>query len=406
MTGESHFKIRSLLFFQLFAACLIAAAGGCTQQTDFTYGKSADQSINGVSVFANLLSDRGHSVVRKRRLTKRINKFDTIIWAPDNEMHPPENVGAWIEEWLAGSGSQTNKVLVYIGRAYDAKTDYYKGKAQTSAPEYQESWRRELAEVLVNDREYFWGSRDDEQEPYWFKKDSPDLIDDTKIAGPWSEEVDTTAINLNCDELLLPVENYNDESLYPIATYDTNDADNDRYDYVYVNPQAEFRNSELESNALLTVDGKPFAFEIRSKYGSGKIIVISNGSFLLNYALLNPEHQKLAEKVADEVIGDVVFLESAAQWPRVGGAADDPALQWTWIGKAPMTYIVPHFLFWGVLYCFAFYPNFGRPKRIKFHPPKAFRGHVKAVGAILSRSKEKSWAKEVIETWQKRNHKN
>ena len=176
--------------------------------------------------------------------------------------------------------------------------------------------------------------------------------------------------------------------------------------YEYDFYDEEFREGEIEVKDLLTVDGKPFAFELSTDANPNrKVIIISNASFLLNYPLLNPANRKLASRVADEAVGDVIFLESDWNWPRVGGSGNDPALHWSWVGRAPMSYIVPHFLFWGVLYCFAFYPNFGRPKRIQFHPPKAFRSHVKAVASILGRSKERSWARQIIDIWLKRNNK-
>ena len=95
-------------------AVLFLLQTGCNFGTDFTYGKSADLSVNGTSVFANLLRERGHSVSRKRRLTKRVDNFDTIVWAPDNRRLPPEDVTGWIEQWL---GKSNSRVLIYIGRS-------------------------------------------------------------------------------------------------------------------------------------------------------------------------------------------------------------------------------------------------------------------------------------------------
>ena len=205
--------------------------------------------------------------------------------------------------------------------------------------------------------------------------------------------------------MLNPLKDYAAEDSIPDATVEVDVEESDHY-YDYDYWADDFREDDIVVRKLLTVDGKTFAFELSTNENpSRKVIIISNGSFLLNYPLLHSENRKLASKVADEVTGDVVFLESDYRWPRVGGAGNDPALQWSWVGQAPMNYIVPHFLFWGVLYCFVFYPNFGRPKRIQFHPPKAFQSHVKAVAAILGRSKEKNWAREMVDMWLKRNNK-
>ena len=401
-------QLRRIQFTLLSVFCLTAIfTTGCFDfGTDFTYGKSTDKSVNGVSVFANLLRERGHSVTRKRRLTKRVEKFDTIFWAPDNMAHPPENVVAWLEQWMVGSNP---RVLIYVGRFYDGKLPYYRTKFQNSDADNRDKWQREYAEIIATEREYNYDwhlNTSDAPVPYWYESEEDLRLDESKLGGPWATGIDPGAVSLDTSKLLIPSKDYNDESTFPTLSVDSEGDSNVYYYDQYGEWQDVFRDSELETTELLTVDGKPFAFEISSKAAAGrKVIVISNGSFLLNFPLLQPEHQTLATRVADEVVGDVVVLESDYQWPRVGGNANDPALQWSWISRAPMNYIVPHFLFWGVLYCFAFYPNFGRPKRIQFHPPKAFRSHVEAVASILGRSKEKSWAREIIDMWLKRNNK-
>ncbi len=396
-TRVSHFLTAAIIAF-------LALTTGCEFGTDFTYGKAADKSVNGVSVFANLLRERGHSVTRKRRLSKRVEKFDTIFWAPDNTTEPPENVIAWLEHWMSTGDP---RVLIFVGRSYDGKLPYYHRKFERSKPGDRENWQREYAEILVADREFnFDWNLGAQPAPtsYWFETEENIRLDESKLDGPWAEEIDPNGVSLETSTLLKPLANYNDKKLFPKMTIpsESNESDYDQYEWM----QEAFRESELSVTELLTVDGKPFAFEVSSNGNPGqKLIVISNGSFLLNFPLLEPEHQKLASRVADEIVGDVAVLESSYQWPRIGGAANDPALRWTWIGRAPMNYIVPHFLFWGVLYCFVFYPNFGRPKRIQFHPPKAFRSHVQAVASILTRSKERSWAREIIDLWLKRNNK-
>jgi len=386
-----------------FAALLLLHTG-CSNGLDFTYGKSYDKSVNGVSVFANLLRERGHSVTRKRRLTQRFDRYDTIVWAPDNTAHPPENVTAWLEQWL---GKGDPRVLIVVGRSYDGKLPFYEGKFESSSPEARQGWQRELAEEIMQRREYNFDwqfNTGDPPENFWFEKDEDVKVDVSKIGGPWAKGIDSSEIELECRTLLKPLKDYNDEESTPELALEYEDDDQPGYyDTSWIE---DFRDGEVTVTELLTVDGKPFAFEISSLQNPNrKVIVISNGSFLLNYPLMKGEHRKLAAKVADEATGDVVFLESNYTWPLIGGSGNDPALHWTWVGQAPMNYIVPHFLFWGVLYCFVFYPNFGRPKRVQFHPPKAFRSHVKAVASILGRSKEKNWARQMVDLWLQRNNR-
>jgi len=397
------FKSKSILQTGILVglAVLLSLQTGCSGgYADFTYGKAGDSSVNGVSVFANVLRQRGHSVSRKLRLTKRLDKYQTIVWAPDNINGPPEDVAAWVEQWLV---SDTTRVLIYIGRSYDGKLPFHRSMAAAAPAEERENWQRKMNELVLADAAYNdWGFFEIPWEPYWFKKETNLRLDSSKLGGPWASNVDPAKIELDCQTLLLPPEKLNDSDAAPVAKV----KDEETGELVDDDWNSTFRDQQLKVKNLLTVDGKPFAYQIYSAaYPKQKLIVVSNGSFLLNFPLTNPEHRKLASEVADEVQGDVVFVESGFRWPTVGGGANDPALRWTWVGQAPMNYIVPHFLFWGVLYCFVFYPNFGRPKRVEFHPPKAFRSHVKAVASILGRSKEQSWARQVVDMWLKRNNK-
>ena len=394
--------VRSLSLLCVVALLLLPA--GCNRGPDFTYGKAADKSVNGLSVFAELLRQRGHVVTQKSRITKRLDRFDTIVWAPDNTDNPPEDAVAWLEKWLVDGPS--SRRLIYIGRDYDGKLPFYRSMVQFAPPQDRETWQRALNEQLTDrrDNSLFNNINTNQNAAWWYEEETDLDLDSTKLAGPWAQGINPQSIELPCDTSLKPMSDYNYEDAMP--EYEFQEPENP-YDYYYdENADLTLRDQQLTTSNLLTVDGKPFAFEVKRKRGGGgKLIVISNGSFLLNFPLANPECRKLASKVADEISGDVVFLESGWRWPSVGGEANDPKMQWSWIAQPPMNFIVPHFLFWGVLYCFAFYPNFGRPRRVQFHPPKAFRSHVKAVAAILGRSKETSWARQVVDMWLKRNNK-
>ena len=159
------------LFVALALLVGLSLTSGCYYPTSFRYGKSTDQSINGISVFANALRESGHSVIRKRRLSKRFDRFDTIVWAPDNHDHPPEDVVAWLEKWMSESDE---RVLIYVGRSYDGKIPYHRGKLENAESEERENWQRELADALIEDREFvfdFSFGLQDDTTPYWFDRE-------------------------------------------------------------------------------------------------------------------------------------------------------------------------------------------------------------------------------------------
>jgi len=149
--------------------------------------------------------------------------------------------------------------------------------------------------------------------------------------------------------------------------------------------------SNWESVPLLVADGEEFAFKLTKSwddYSEGKIIVVSNGSFLVNYSLVDRGSRKLAGNLIDlcDPNGDVMFLESGRGGIKVSDTDTSNHNRWSWISQAPLCYIIPHFLMWGILFCFAFFPIFGRPRVVKRKSTSTFRNHVNALGKMMGRT--------------------
>jgi hypothetical protein len=140
---------------------------------------------------------------------------------------------------------------------------------------------------------------------------------------------------------------------------------------------------------LLSSEGDPLVTRITDdeKWGSGQVIVVTNGSFVLNYPLVNHEHRKLAGKLVAECgqTGRVVFIESGPDGPAVldkepassGGPLD---LLKVW----PLGPILMHLALLGIIFCLARSPIFGRPKELPEPPTADFGKHVAALGDLLA----------------------
>ena len=111
---------------------------------------------------------------------------------------------------------------------------------------------------------------------------------------------------------------------------------------------------------------------------ASRLIVVANGSFLLNLPLVNHEHRKLAGKLIDEIRPpgkNVVFLESGSGGPPIRdkdpAAGCPPAWKCSTFGRP-----IGSSCIWpsvGVIFCFSRWPIFGRPetrsrKRLRFRP--------------------------------------
>jgi hypothetical protein len=152
---------------------------------------------------------------------------------------------------------------------------------------------------------------------------------------------------------------------------------------------------------LLSGNGEPLITEITFKFNGGKIYFVHNGSMLLNLPLVNSENRAIASNLIDQCsYGDVVFLESDYDGllvsQRDGNAAQTP---WQWVAKKPLCYIVPHFVLLGIIFCFASFPIFGRPKKLKKESTSDFSGHIKATAKLLRRANNQQLARQKVQQW-------
>ena len=115
-----------------------------------------------------------------------------------------------------------------------------------------------------------------------------------------------------------------------------------------------------------------------------QIILVENGSFLLNLPLMNHEHRKLAGELV-AAVGEgrsVVFLESGPGGPPIDPPPTDSSL-WTLFQGWPLGAILLQLGVVGIIFCFARWPIFGRPKQPAGASTTDFSYHVAAVGELL-----------------------
>ena len=350
---------------------LFVTGCGSGQQLNTEYGKIAGRhgtdSLNGVSVLADMFVQRGFKVKRRTKISPRIEKFETIVWFPDDYSCPSEEAIESLNQWLQNANGYTKRTLIYVGRDYDARTDYL-NRVKDSAPiQQREELLRRIAEArLAQDSqssqgELFWFDADIST-CEWFEQESLGRQKAQFLTGPMSDQVNARECVVEYSTIL-------------VATQETLDG-----------------GGRWEAESLLKADGHPTVLRLTRPDiapGESEILVISNGSFLLNYTLINSEHRKLAGQLIDrcEPYEDVLFLESGRRGIDVSDSDTINHNTWAWIAQPPLRYIVPHFLMWGILFCFVYFPIFGRPRRLKKGNTTTFRSHINAMGKLMGRSR-------------------
>ena len=363
-------------------ACLVCL-GGCVSdepEIDTRYGLSsrAAHSLNSTSILLNKIRERGHNVQVKRRITPGIENFDAVIWAPDSTDAPSEKAIQALETWVNGYSDRT---LIYVGRHYDAQSDYLSAIVQQAKGREKEEMLRRIAEKKVRDAdlEYQWWNSPRE-DCTWFSLDQSTSTRTSKLSGPLVASIPNSELpELTYSVLLDVVDDYAPSG-----------------DYFYL---------EFEKEVLLEVDQKPFVSKLVADqdYAKSTIILVSNGCFLLNYGLVDPKKEILADRLLGElpVNANVLILESGPGSIPVSDSDYENHNSWAWVSEAPLRYIVPHFLVWGVVFCFVFFPIFGRPRRTEAKNITSFRNHIDAIARQFARSGGIKRARQIIQNYLK-----
>jgi hypothetical protein len=347
------------------SACLLAA--GCEEDLNSIYGQRqglGSGSVNGTAVWAEMFEKAGHTVVSMRLLSPRLRKrAEAIVWAPDDFDTPSDEVREWLQRWLSeGSG----RTLIYVGRDFDAAPWYWE-KAAPKAPaalQTEFACRRQSAQGVYD---FQRGTTTPVKSCPWFTIDRSNKshgVQGLQGDARWTAPIDASKLDIRLHGRIIPP------------------------------PDAEVL---LKSKNDVLVSSRPV--------GNGRLIVVANGSMVLNGPLVNHEHRKLAGMLVCQVgppRKTVVFLESGSGGPSI--VNKDPRL--TFPGPMeifhvwPANWILLHLLVLGVLFCFFRYPLFGRPLEPKPEPTSDFGKHVDALASLLAKTGDVSYATTRIALYQ------
>lgn len=339
-------------------------------------GPEASESVNGTNVLSRLFTQAGHKVDSITRLSPRLEEYQTIVWAPDNFEPPTAEQRQYLEDWLANGIGRT---LIYIGRDYNAAQQYWSDIQPLAPPEQAERVKRRLADAKAgHDAARVKMPQDEFAE--WFTARSKGNRRTVKtLSGPWAADVDASQAQIVLQGALAPP-----------AAGDV--------------PEGSTDTAPDEVETLLDSDQGPLATRLIDEYyGDGQIIVLTNGSFVLNYPLVNHEHRKLAARLVNESSpGDVAFLESDEDGPEIVEQEPEAEIPsgLSLIKVWPLNVILLHLTMLGIVFCIARWPIFGRPKELPAESTADFGKHVTALGELLEKTKDLAYAHARLQQYQ------
>lgn len=342
-------------------ALLALGLAGCGQSLDTAYGRSRGTSLNGTAVFVQMLRDDGHEVRAAFRLTDGLADWASAIvrFAP-YPGPPAKDEAAWYRNWLEADGDRR---LVYVVRDFDTVAEYWSGvrdeladpnnAARRAEAEQERSKAEDWVAKLPSKAHAAAGSRD------WFAADSAlsPPRECTKLGGPWAEGLDAAAAKVTIHE--------------PLKT--------------------------TRGIVLLEGDGKPLVIE--KTIGRGKTLILANGSFLLNEALVNPARRLLAERVSEWAGANVQEI-ALVEGPFV--LREDPRALTIWALMKRIEsfrWILIQVGAAALLAALARAPRLGRPRP---DPPSGAdrpAEHALALGTLLARARAATEARELLDRY-------
>ncbi|WP_161602310.1 DUF4350 domain-containing protein [Tautonia marina] len=353
---------------------LLALVSGCAEtQIDTTYGRIAGRSVNGTGVFASLLRDEGHEVRAARRLNEELGDWaETIVrFLPEPGIVSQEEAD-WYFDWqMEGDGRR----LILVCRDGSAEAEYWQGALEALPEDAPEQQRDRIEEKLT--RASDWGSEGpppgfQAADPdYWFRFDEETGGADPSVSlgGPWSEGIDPKAA-------ALPLHRALEVSSPAEAALLT--GDDDRVivmDWSWDDP----------------IDGgDPSA-----------VLVVANGSFLLNAAVVPHARRPLTMKVA-EWVGSTPRKVAFVEGSFLLGAESSMPTPWQVIRQVPELGIVAgHFLMLALIAALAHAVILGRPRAAPFSGADRPRMHAEALGNLLSRIGSDRAARSLLTTYRR-----
>ncbi len=340
---------------------------GCAPGVDTTYGRVRSRSVNGTAALAELIRQDGHTVRVAVRLNDQVGEeADTIIRFAPYPGPPAEEEADWYLDWLY---EEDDRRLIYVCRDYDAEAEYW-ASLLDKLP--KEDPKRERIETLQSKAKR-WPSNlpDPPDEPadpeYWFEIEDPEGPTFCQtLTGPWASDIDPETAKITRHRAL-------------IATVE---------------------------DVLLEGDGFPLAMEW-SWYEKSSILVLANGSFLLNATLVNPARRPLAFEVVHWAIaGDaprqVIFVEGASP---LSEAADAPPSPWELFSRVPqLGWIAGHFAALGLVAALAFAVALGRPRSLQSSGADRPKAHAEALGTLLAKTHDERAARALLEIYSRWRH--
>lgn len=327
------------------------------------------RSVNGTSVFAEMFSQRGGSISTWSRLSPRLKRSDVIVWMPNSFELPNSATTKYFEdEWLSLDDVHY-RTLIYVARDFDAAVEYWKQQStQSTGRTYLESRSQAARTQSDHALSRSWTALELKSE--WFSIESNQSFVDADInEGEWIDDLKKQS---NGQPIQLPVAGT-------------------------LNWKEPKKNSGRKYEILLGSEGTPLIVRMTDDYAwpDGQVLIVLNGSSLLNLPLVEHENRLIASKLIDECgedVGRVTFLETGPSGVSISTSDPRAYSGFDALKIWPINSVLLHLIVAGILFCAMVFPIFGRPHDLENDSPSNFGKHIQAMGELFAITQDKKTA--------------
>lgn len=409
----------------LVSSTLVGTGCRMTGELNEAYGMREhgfqSASINGTSLLGRMFELNSYDVRSWGRLSRRLGQADVVVWFAKGPNQPTLEQSQYLDRWLA---EQPGRTLIFVGSGYHAGEEYWReAMGQLSGEQAWEAHRR-LADARLTRWAPSVAAGGQGSNPWMTWNASRRPGRSRSVGGPWSSGEDSADLRLPYRGWLrstqqaattAAVDSEVHGSDAPGALHHASSAevvdfpDGDQAEVTSEDDVSDMGEEawavetpqEHAYRELLLVDDEPFVWEWSPIHWHGsRLIVVNNGSFLVNYALTKPAHQRLAQRLieaCERPAGQVIFLEAGPEGPSVSELQDLPLMGIAALSHWPMGPILVHWLLVGILFCLAMFPIFGRPRSPIAVSTSNFGDHIRALGQLLSLTRDHRYARQRIQ---------
>lgn len=364
------------VFTAIVMSMLAIGLTGCEESIEVRYGKNSSDSVNGTGILREMFNKAGFTTRTRYSLRPELNRnSDVLIWFPNDLDPPTQKQIQWFDNWLT---SKSGRTLIYVGRDFDCEPLYWaevqkRGLSANPAKvagHLQVSTSRVAREISTMTLP---------MNSSWFSKTTlatQGLVG--KLGGPWSASVNSAQHEIHANTTLAGSTWSTGKPLLTVQTGPKNKPTTE--DFVF------------EETVTATTNWNAGGWNNNTSNNQSQRIIINNGSFLLNYALVNKEHRVIADHLIKHLAGatNVTFIESNQGGPPVHDTDNysEHPNAWQLFKIQPLGTILFHLALIGIVFCFVRWPIFGRTRQEPSLSSFDVALHLKALASLLRISKD------------------